>query len=499
MLFTRLHWLEIAEYLALILTFFSLLVAIASKVLLFPMVCLFIALVLNLINRLRFQNLNRKRLSGALKQLQGQSQDIQALAAEREKIVEPAPPSIPVDNLAAFQENIVSLERSLNGIVRYLNERNLPERIEQLEKYYAQLEREISYLSQQSTEAPEIDVFQPELTTPIPPEPLNVSEIAPIPTFSGWQYLYTLNAHTDAVASLALSGDRRFLASASWDRHLKLWEMTTGNLINPAVGHSQGILAVIFLDAQDSDESYELATGGFDRVIKFWSLAPDREEKFNLRLQQSITAHNGSIHALAFSARRQTLISGSYDRTIEEWDCKTGENLSSFYDNGGAIYTVAINELERVVAGAGSDGCIALWQLETKEKLGTLSGNISTVETLAISPDGRTIAAGCIDGTIKLWELEPNKVISQKPIRILNAHIGQVKALVFTPDETLISGGADGAIAIWHPSSVESIESLSMTDESDRTTSICSLAIASNGQFLAAGSADGKIRLWQRN
>ncbi|NJP20434.1 MAG: hypothetical protein HC763_17160 [Hydrococcus sp. CRU_1_1] len=132
---TRLHWLEIAEYFAVILTFFSLLVAIASKVLLFPIICLFIVLVLNLINRLRFQQLSRKRLLAAIKQLQGQfSQDLQALALEREKIAAPPPPSTPSDNLAVFQESIVSLERSLNSVVRYLNERNLPKRVEQLEK-----------------------------------------------------------------------------------------------------------------------------------------------------------------------------------------------------------------------------------------------------------------------------------------------------------------------------------------------------------------------------
>ncbi|MCU0533207.1 MAG: WD40 repeat domain-containing protein [Hydrococcus sp. Prado102] len=494
MLLTRLHWLEIAEYLAVILTFFSLLVAIASNLILFPIICLFIALVLNLINRLRFQQLSRKRLLGAVKQLQGQfSQDLQALASDREKIAAPPPPppSIPADNLAAFQENIVSLERSLNSVVRYLNERNLPERVEQLEKFYAQLEREISYLSQESTETPEITFPQTELPPPIP-------DIAPIPA-SHWHCLDTLNAHAEAVASLAISADNRFLASASWDRHLKLWEIATGNLINPAVGHSQGILAVIFLDAKDSD-SYELATGSFDRAIKLWSFASDREDKFNLRLQKTLNAHTGSIHALAFAAERQILISGSYDQTLKEWNRKTGEILNSFHDNSGAIYALAISELNRVVASAGSDGRITLWQLETGEKLGTLSGNISTVETLAISPDGRTLAAGCIDGTIKLWELEPSKVISQKPIRILNAHIGQVKSLVFSSDEqTLISGGADGAIAIWHPSSVEAVELLSIVDEGDSRASVCSVAIAPNGQFLAAGSASGKIKLWQRN
>lgn len=503
MLLTRLHWLEIAEYLAVILTLISLLVALASKILLFPIICLFIALVLNLINRLRFQHLSRKRLLGAVKQLQGQiSQDIQALASQREKIAAPPPPppSIPTDNLAAFQENIVSLERSLNSIVRYLNERNLPERVEQLEKFYAQLEREITYLSQQSTETPEITFPQTEPTA-IPDPPLIVPDIAPTPTVSRWHCLYTLNAHTEAVASLAISADNRFLASASWDRNLKLWEMATGNLINPEVGHSQGILAVIFLNAQDSNDSYELATGGFDRAIKLWSFAPDRKGKFNLRLQKTLNAHTGSIHALAFASERQILISGSYDQTLKQWNRKTWEILNSSYDDSGAIYATAISELDRLIASAGSDGRITLWQLETGEKLGTLSGNISTVETLAISPDGRTLAAGCIDGTIKLWELELSKLASHKPIRILNAHVGQVKSLVFSPDEpTLISGGADGAIAIWHPSSIESIELLSITDEDNSSvSSVCSLAIASNGQFLAAGSADGKIRLWQRD
>jgi WD40 repeat protein len=220
-----------------------------------------------------------------------------------------------------------------------------------------------------------------------------------------------------------------------------------------------------------------------------------------------LTEHSGSIHALALATKRQILISGSYDQTIKQWDLATGNMLKSSYDDSGAIYAIAVNESAQIIASAGGDGRVTLWQLETGEELRWLTGNISSVESLSISPDGRTLAAGCIDGQIKLWQLEPGLSGSRQlpqpplPIRILNAHVGQVKSLVFSPDGlTLLSSGADGTIKTWHPNSIEAVNAIAISDDStSRLTPVFSLTISADGQLLAAGSADGKIKVWQRN
>ncbi|MBF2019653.1 MAG: WD40 repeat domain-containing protein [Hydrococcus sp. C42_A2020_068] len=503
MLLKQHHWLEIAEYLAVAMTLIGLSIAIATGNLFFLAICLSIALVLNLINRLRFQHLSRKRLSGTIKQLQQQLfEEIQAIA-ERERNATRTTSTTPTNagSLTAFQESLLGLERAIDSIACYLNSHTLPERIEQLEKSYEQLRQQIPSLANE----------QPTASPPSPSFSLVLPRFSSPPTtyLSNWTCIHTLNAHAEAVVSLAIGSDGRFLASASWDRTIKLWELATGRSLAPTVGHSQAILAVIFIENEDEDRvgHYQLATGSFDRAIKIWSLVPEEEGKINLRLERTLTDHSGSIHALAVAAKRRILISGSYDQTVKQWDLTTGKMLKSSYDDSGAIYAIAVNESAQIIASGGGDGRVTLWQLETGEELCWLTGNISSVESLSISPDGRVLAAGCIDGQIKLWQLEPGLSGSQQlpqpplPIRILHAHVGQVKSLAFSPDGlTLFSSGADGTIKTWHPNSMEAVDAIAISDDStSRLTPVCSLAISADGQFLAAGSADGKIKVWQRN
>ena len=494
MLSKQLHWLEIAEYIAIASTLISLLVAIASGNLLFSIVCLSVALVLNPINRFRAGKQIQKRLTGTIKRIQRQlSEEIQTRLAQQE-IHATNPTNVPQidnDNLVVIQESLTSQKKALESIFRYLNNHVLPERIEPLEQSIAELKQQILELGERSPDNINISpsfVSDSSLSFPLPQLAIPLAS-----TPSNWTCIHTLDAHTEAVASLAIGPDNLFLASASWDRNLKLWDMATGNLVSPTAGHSQGILAVVFLDR------YRLATSSFDRTIKIWLLEPDEAGYMNLRLDRSLTEHKGSIHALALARQRQILISGSYDQTIKQWDLATGKILKSSSDDSGVIYAITVNEATQVIASAGGDGRIALWQLETGSQLACLTGNISSVESLAISPEGLILAAGCVDGHIRLWQLEPNLYGAGQqfqPIRILNAHAGPVKSLLFNPDgQTLLSGGGDGTIKTWHPESMEAIDAIAIG--ASRPTPIYSLALSSDGQFLAAGSADGKIKIWQ--
>jgi WD40 repeat protein len=175
------------------------------------------------------------------------------------------------------------------------------------------------------------------------------------------------------------------------------------------------------------------------------------------------------------------------------------------------VSAIAVEPIQQFIASGGGDGRIVLWSLETGERLGRLAGNVSSIKSLAMSLDGQTLAAGCVDGSLKLWHLDWNRIQSgpeTQPVRTFSAHTGSVKSLVFnTDDQALFSSGADGTIKLWHPHSRDPIAVFTLTDESvARLRPVLSLALSvkqdelpsSAGRFLAAGAADGSLRIWQQ-
>jgi WD40 repeat protein len=71
------------------------------------------------------------------------------------------------------------------------------------------------------------------------------------------------------VTSLAFSPDGRWLASGSWDKTVKIWDVETGQEVQTlAGGHDHSIYTVAF----DSRGRW-LASGNEDGTINLWRLS----------------------------------------------------------------------------------------------------------------------------------------------------------------------------------------------------------------------------------
>lgn len=496
----KLHWLDIGEWIALAVAAIGWALAAgaplvnatgtASRSLLLLAAALIAALLCNGINRLRCQHSSRKRLAGAIKQLQQQfSEEVQAIQENASKTpVTPAASSKSnPEQQAALLANLAALEQSLDTVVHYLREQAFPDRIARLEQTCAQLRQELRQLSGSPTVPQSFNPVAAATELPALRREEQTLEI-PAPMIN-WQCRHILPAHGAAVPSLSISPDGRWLASASWDQCLKLWDLESGRLLASLVGHSQGLLAIAFLGQEG------LATGSFDQSIKLWSILAEGGGDVEIKLEEILTAHTGSIHDLVALAGQRLLVSGSYDQTVKQWDWERGKLLCSSYDPSGAIYAIAVSAPAQLVASGGGDGQVALWRLEQGDRVGILYGNISSVQCLALSLDGQAVAAGCVDGSLKVWRTAEE---TSRPLQSFAAHAGQVKCLAFTPDgQLLVSGGTDGQIRFWHPNHQEPLVTLTLSGEGTHS-SVSSLALSPDGQFLAASGIDGRIQIWQR-
>ena len=142
----------------------------------------------------------------------------------------------------------------------------------------------------------------------------------------------------------------------------------------------------------------------------------------------------------------------------------------------------------QTLASGSRDQTIRLWNPNNGNLKGTLTGHTSDVSRMMFSPDGRTLASGSRDQTVRLWN--PN---TGQHKRTLSNRRGGMNAVAFSPDSlTLLIGGY--GISVWD----------TQTDEYKKPfpadiTDFLSVVFSPNGEMVASGSADNKVRLWEYN
>lgn len=116
-----------------------------------------------------------------------------------------------------------------------------------------------------------------------------------------------LRAHDDWLLGVAVSDDGERVATASADRHVKVFEASGGKQIFDLSGHEGKVLSVAF-----SSDGRWLASGAEDKSVRVWDLSTGRETA-------RLSGHAGAVRAVHFAARRPLLGSASDDGTIRLW------------------------------------------------------------------------------------------------------------------------------------------------------------------------------------
>ncbi len=241
-------------------------------------------------------------------------------------------------------------------------------------------------------------------------------------------------------------------------------------------------------------------------------------------------------------ARNGTVGAVAPDATIHLIDLSTGKERWQATAADESVKALALSPDGRILAsGAGFvESDIRLWDVAAGKEIVRLQGHRVWVSALVFWPDGKTLASASADQTIRLWDL--TDVANVSPPRVLRGHKLEVWRLALLPDsKTLVSGCKDHSVYLWDtttarrgqtriilPTAVaawrfaadgksvltvdfqghaerwkgtdfherEFLMDLRTKFSFSRWPSRYSILISNQGQWVAAGSADGTIRLW---
>jgi WD40 repeat protein len=121
---------------------------------------------------------------------------------------------------------------------------------------------------------------------------------------------HTLTEHDDTVWAVEFSADGKYLASASEDRTANIWQLDDGTKKPIRLsGHSEAVLSVHF-----DPNNEQLITSSKDKTSKVWSLKEEHEGE----LVRTLEGHTGAVTNAAF-ADDGSIATTSEDKTVYIW------------------------------------------------------------------------------------------------------------------------------------------------------------------------------------
>jgi serine/threonine protein kinase len=287
-----------------------------------------------------------------------------------------------------------------------------------------------------------------------------------------------LTPQAGEVWDTALSPDSNTLLSGDNDNSVKLWEVSSGNVLRSLSRQDGPVFGVAF-----NQDGSQVASASYDKSVITW----------NSTTGAALMKFPGdfALWTVAFSPDGNTIAAGGDGKVISLWALPSGKFIGSMQDTAGEINRIRFSPDGHLLAGGGDDSIVYLWNVADQSQVAVLKGNTGNILSVAFSADGNHLATADNKGVICLWDVGTGTL---SPTKVLSASDGAaINDVLYTPDGNyVISASADKNIGVWDASSGNLVNTL--IGHSD---AVLSLSLSRDGKLLVSSSKDGTIRLWQ--
>ncbi|KAG8034303.1 hypothetical protein G9C98_007379 [Cotesia typhae] len=187
---------------------------------------------------------------------------------------------------------------------------------------------------------------------------------------------YTLAGHTKAVSSVKFSPNGEWLASS-----------------------------FRISDVAWSSDSRLLVSASDDKTLKIWELS-------SAKCLKTLKGHSNYVFCCNFNPQSNLIVSGSFDESVRIWDVRTGKCLKTLPAHSDPVSAVHFNRDGSLIVSSSYDGLCRIWDTASGQCLKTLIDDDNPpVSFVKFSPNGKYILAATLDNTLKLWDYSKGKCL----------------------------------------------------------------------------------------
>jgi WD40 repeat protein len=275
--------------------------------------------------------------------------------------------------------------------------------------------------------------------------------------------------HQGAVNALAFSPDGHFLATASSDYTVGLWEVTKWHQITSLTHHGP-VKALTF-----SADGHYLATASQDQTAGVWEIASSQRVAY--------LEHESDVNGVAFSPDGHYLATASSDCTASIWEVPSGPRLAQL-PHRMRVWSVSFSPDGQYLVTASEDTTAGIWEIPSGQQLKSLQHEWM-VGVIIFSPDGHYLVTAGGDKFARVWEMPDGRLLTRIP------HHGNTKSAAFSFNGRYLATTGDTMVSVTEVAGWRQIACLI------RGYALHTVAFSRDGQYLAAAGEGSTAYLWE--